>query len=185
MSKKDSINIKLSTFLLVMILIAFILLIIIFLFTKTNRNNNTSYSQNTIINNIVKNDNNLNNNTSNIISSVSYMEIEIIDTESKEGLQYTVPLKIADKNAIEKLCNLINSSKKYTQEELAKNGAYDFLDDAPIVTFYLKNGNKIHVIVSENEFATCINDDYSDKILYKASSNIKSVVYQIYSEFNK
>ena len=71
------------------------------------------------------------------MDNYAYIEIEILDETSTEGLSYKKPVKIMLLNTIDEIAQIINSAEEWEtiDDEL---GAGDYLEGCPVVTVYKK-----------------------------------------------
>ena len=125
---------------------------------------------------------------SKIISNIKYIEIEVEDTESTQGLAHKEPIKITDSNVIAKIEKDINSGTEYEPRSTA------WPDISPYITFYLEdgktirafvvdsmgepeeeNGNYIAIFESDNETAT--------KKIYKIEAKLEKYINDLYDQY--
>lgn len=204
MEEKNQITISLSTlFLIIAIIIILIMGYFIYqLSNNKNELNNKISNLETEINklNTSKNitSNNLNNTATSenvskkILTNISKIEISVLDETSTEGIQYTEPVTINNQSEINTLLDIINSSILYPDSDFDKDyGAMGLGDDAPLVELYTSNGNVVHLSAFDNFdpqknlniFYISKSNDYSDKVLYKTSSNLQKYVEELYNKY--
>ncbi len=116
-----------------------------------------------------------------IVGKTAYIEIQVDNSEQTGELSYTEPLKISGEAAIEDLREMVNSAKKYTEDEFL-----DF-ESCPIVTFYLTDGQKLSLVASDYKgiFYISVNPpDFSDKTLYVLEDEfaLASYIQDLYDE---
>ena len=166
--------------LIIMAVVVAILMIAIF-----NQKGNRE-QKNIIQENLVKNYSSTQTTEKSIISDVSHIGIQIED-ESKGELAYTDPLIIKDENIINNLKEIVNNGEEWTNvdEELGEGG---YFEATPIITFYLKNGNKVYLLARDNMkddinvFAIYYKEDASDKTIYKTKTNIEEYTLNLYKK---
>lgn len=204
MNEKNEITISLSTLFLI---IALIVIIIMFFFIYQLSNNEKELNSKVLnleteINklNIVKNitSNNLTNTTtsekvsSKVLSNISKIEISVLDETSTEGIMYTEPVTIKNQSEIKTLSDMINSSTLYPDSDFNNDyGALGFEDGHPLVDLYASNGDVVHLGAigafdpqkNLNLFYFSKSDDYSDKALYKTSSDLRQYVEKLYDKY--
>ena len=131
------------------------------------------------------------------ISNIKYMEIEVEDADSEEGVTYREPLKIEDFTIINEFVNVLNNSEKY--EDFEKDfGVGGFFEGSPIVTIYLKDGKKLCITACDDfsqrdsgEFINVMNIIEVDKYdyeensqMYIVNSNLGAYIESIYGMMN-
>lgn len=104
-----------------------------------------------------------NNNKEKLICEVKYVEIAIEDTEA-QGLALTTPVKITDKDIIERLEEQVNKGIEYEPKSTA------WSDISPHITFYLENGEQYSSLT--DKFETQGEEDIGNYItIFKLNSN--------------
>ncbi len=125
--------------------------------------------------------------TETVIGDVDYIEIQIA-TEGEEGIGYSTPVKINNKNDVSYLVNELNNCEKISDEDVLKGAGYD---EGPLVTFYMSDKTILYAGVTtaedgNTEFFVAKSADYGDKINYKllANDQIEQYVKSLYSKYN-
>lgn len=190
MEEKKAIKISFSTALLVIALI----IICIMSFYIYDINNNTNISDNGSSNNMSVS----NSNSNNLFDTISYITIEIADTQSGsyDGT-YLKPVTISDTNIINKFIDMTSKCEKYTNfyDEF---GAGDYFEGNPIVIIHQTDGKTFYLTASDNfhiddEVTTNIvdiktinnyskeNESFSNEVVYKINSNFEAFINETYN----
>lgn len=132
-------------------------------------------------------------NTQNVhISKLDYIEISVENENSTNGIEYTTPIKVEDKNVMQKITDIINNGKRYTTFE-KDYGAGGFLEGMPIVTLYFKDGTISTMIPCDN-FSTEKNTstinfvsiyskvDKTDEKTYILTEELSKYIQELYEE---
>lgn len=204
MNEKNQITISLSTLFLI---IALIIIIIMGFFIYQLSNNEkelnskilnleTEINKLNLSKNITSNSSNnatpSENVSSKILSNISKIEISVLDETSTEGIIYTDPVTINNQSEINTLLDIINFSTLYPDSDFNKDyGAMGLGEDAPLVDLYTSNGNVVHLSAFDNFdpqknlniFYISKSNDYSDKVLYKTSSNLQKYIEELYYKY--
>ena len=127
-----------------------------------------------------------------LISGTQYVEISIEDTEA-QGLALTTPVKITEKNIIKRLEGQVNKGIEYEPRSTA------WPDISPLITFYLKNGEKYSIFTAkfeadgeeeEGNYITIFKlnsngeeDLEYEKKTYKINADIEKYAITLYNQF--
>lgn len=204
MNEKNQITISLSTLFLIIALIV-IIIMGVFIYQLSNNKkelnnkisnleaeiNKLNLSKN-ITSNSSTNTTTSENVSSKVLSNISKIEISVLDETSTEGIMYTEPVTINNQSEINALLDIINSSTLYPDSDFNKDyGALGFEDGHPLVDLYVSNGDVVHlgaIGIFDPErnlylFDISKSDDYSDKVLYKTSPNLRKYVEELYNKY--
>lgn len=103
-------------------------------------------------------------------NNVSYMELQIDNSDEKEELSYTDPIKLEDTEIQKYILGVINDSELY---QVSEDEVLDF-ESSPILTIYTKKDEKITMCGKyfENQYIFYLSrkEDMSDKVFYKTNS---------------
>ena len=177
MENKKVIKISLSTFFGIL---AIIVIAIMFYYIIINNEKNSEISKVSELNNQISSL----ENTKNL--NVSYIVLEVEDTDAKEGLAYKNK-KITNKEKINLLMKIVDSAESYEE----KSFIADFGDVPPSATIYLMNGEKYSISAGDeiNDNGDTVNlmtkwnsNDGSDKTLYKVNTKLGEYIEKLYSE---
>ena len=171
--------------------------------TKTSNtlNNSTSNNSSDNVSNLNSSTTNASNNISksnNIFDPISYIEIEIADTQndSYDGT-YLESVTITDINTINSFLDEISNCEKYTNfyDEF---GDGDYFEGDPIVIIHQADGKILELTASDdfsiddttttnivdiktiNNYAE-ENESYSSEVVYKTQSKIEAFITEIYN----
>ena len=120
-----------------------------------------------------------------ILENIRYMEVTIEDELSGEAM-YKEPVKIENIKIFSELEQIINSGIEHQF-----NGAFG-VDILPYANFYIENGDKVTILAvdnfkmqgeeSVNYIFVTINDDSSNKKVYKVQEKIGEYFTNLYDE---
>ncbi len=177
MENKKVIKISLSTFFGIL---EIIVIAIMFYYIIINNEKNSEISKVSELNSQISSL----ENTKNL--NVSYIVLEVEDTDAKEGLAYKNK-KITNKEKINLLMKIVDSAESYEE----KSFIADFGDVPPSATIYLTNGEKYSISAGDeiNDNGDTVNlmtkwnsNDGSDKTLYKVNTKLGEYIEKLYSE---
>lgn len=177
MENKKVIKISLSTFFGIL---AIIVIVIMFYYIIINNEKNSEISKVSELNNPISSL----ENTKNL--NVSYIVLEVEDTDAKEGLAYKNK-KITNKEKINLLMKIVDSAESYEEKSFIS----DFGDVPPSATIYLTNGEKYSISAGDeiNDNGDTVNlmtkwnsNDGSGKTLYKVNMKLGEYIEKLYRE---
>lgn len=178
MENKKATKISLSTFFLILAII--VIVIMSYYIYNLNNEKKSEISKVSELNSQISSL----ENTKNL--NVSYIVLEVEDTDAKEGLAYKNK-KITDKEKINLLMKIVDSAESYEE----KSFIADFGDAPPSATIYLTNGEKYSISAGDeiNDNGDTVNlmtkwnsNDGSGKTLYKVNMKLGEYIEKLYRE---
>lgn len=132
-------------------------------------------------------------NESSVIKGIDYIKISILD-ENAQGLEYTEPINIVDKNVIDYLVKELNNSEQLSQEFLEEN--FMSFEGDPSLEFVQTDGTIVNVVGHnvywepyENKFVFHVSTESNEgnKKVYKLKSSVDLTTYinNLYKENKK
>ena len=161
---------------------------------KDNRKEAETFVKSDIDNNVIgwesiEGKENQNKGNESIIKETKYIHISILD-ENGQGLEYTDPLQINDKNIIDYLVGELNNSEEINPAEFVEEGFINY-EGAPILDFYCEDGSVLHIVgmtLSEQYdnvfvfYVETIVDEGGPTYKLNSSIDLEEYIYDLYQK---